>query len=148
LAFVNILRRAVVLDQRATPYRRIKVTIDAVKARIPQSTDEDVRVTATLWEFQSDHQGVEHQFTVPNTKQWTLIPPGKGTFFLDVYPVPSSPRHAVELRMGFNHILGFHHVRSEGYGAGTHMIDHPLGNLSVRYTVAVTTPAPYGPVND
>lgn len=145
VAFSSILRRAVVRDQAASPYRRLKVTIDAVKAKA-DSSGGDYKVAATLWKFQSDHQGVERRFSTPRNGEWTAIPPDKGTFFLDIFRAPSSPRHAVELRMGFNRILPLHHSLSDAYGAGFHEIEHPTRALSVRYTVVVETPSPSSPV--
>ena len=49
---------------------------------------------------------------------WTPIPAADGTYTLDVYTAPSSPRHATELGMTLWHILPIHHTRDDGYGVG------------------------------
>lgn len=139
IQFGAILRHDIVLDQASSPYRQLKVTIDAVKVK-NAAGDPDMTVLAKMWRFQNDYVGETHSFTVPRDGEWTTVPEGQRNFSLDVYRSPSSPRHAVRLDMILNGNLPFHHTLGDGYGAGTHVLVHPTGSIAVRYTVEVKTP--------
>ena len=136
--YAGLLRRATVLDQSASPYRRLRVTVTEVKSDVNPGTSQRADINLLRW--QTDDTGETHALTVPRDGQWTPVPTSVGRFALDVYRTPSSPRHAVELRMGLGGILPIHHTLTDAYGAGTHEIANPNGHLSARYTVDVLTP--------
>jgi hypothetical protein len=141
MTYGNLLRRAIVPNQVNQPYRRLTITIQAVKAASAGSSPP-LSIDAILWRYQNDPHGLTRWFTVPRNGQWTPIPPALGVFTLDVYPTPSSPRHATELSIILFHSLPIVHTLSDGYGIGTHTVTHPTGNLAVTYQVAAASPTP------
>ena len=145
IEYGKILRRAIVLQQGTTPYRRLTVTIDSIKA----ATDSAIpvrNVSLTLWRDQSDHYPETRYVQVPNNGQWTAVPAATGTFTLDVFAAPASPRHAVSLYMSVDSILPIKGTRADGFGAGTHEFTHPTQRLAVRYRVNAVSPADPGQV--
>jgi hypothetical protein len=144
VTYGNLLRRAIVLDQAARPYRRLTVTIHAIKLAV--GPDGSTRsIDATLWQYQNDPYGLTHYYTVPRNGQWTAIPSSRGTFTLDVFRAPSSPRHAIALYVTLWHILPIKGTFSTAYGIGHHVLVHPTGVIAVDYTITASSP-PLGPV--
>jgi hypothetical protein len=143
--YANLLKQAVVPTQSQTAYRHLTLTITAVK--LPAvGVNQTQTVEPDMALDQAGNSSVLHQFTVPRNGQWTAIPAAEGTFTLDVFVAPASPRHATGLYMSINHILPIQLTRNDGYGAGSHEVTHPTGSLAVRYTVVVESPTPSGPV--
>jgi hypothetical protein len=68
--------------------------------------------------------GETHRLTVPRTGEWTPMPFPQNVFTLDVYPTPSSPRHAVSLGMTVNYMLSITYSYADDYGVGTHTVTH------------------------
>jgi hypothetical protein len=142
--YARLLRRAIVLDQAAKPYRTLRVTITAVK--LPERSGGTAPVDIKLFRFQNDLAGTIRRIQVPQDGKWTPVAPAEGRFTLPVYLSPATPRHAVQLDMILDSILPIHHTYSDAYGAGSHTVVHPAGQISARYTVEVLAPPPSGPV--
>jgi hypothetical protein len=139
IAYANLLRRAMVPDQGRQPYRHLTVTINAVKAANGDPTF-DRTVELTLFQDQGIDATVTRYLQVPQNGQWTPVQPNLGTFTLDVFPAPASPRHATALDMEFGHILGIWGTRSNGFDAGSHVTANSYGGLAVSYTVTADSP--------
>lgn len=138
-AYANQIRKLVVLNQVATPYRHLTVRINAIK--LPARLGGPLRsVPEFLSEFQNDAKGLTRYVSVSQNGAWTAVPAALGTFGLDVYPTPSSQRHATGLSMSIDHILPIQGTLSNAYSSGHHIAVHPAGLISVDYTVTVTTP--------
>jgi hypothetical protein len=145
IAYANLLRQAMVPDQRSQPYRHLTITIEAVKvSKGDPSFDRTIELT--LFQDQGIDATVTRYLKVPQDGQWKQVSPDLGTFTLDVFPAPASPRHATGLYMDFGHILGITGTRSNGFDAGNHTISHPAGSLAVSYSVVAETPLT-GPVS-
>lgn len=138
VAYGNLIRQAMVPTQGSTPFRKLTVTIEAVK-----STSVGV-INPVLWRYQNDPYGQMLPLSVPQNGQWTPVPASAGTFTLDVFVAPASPRHAIELRITLAGMLPIHHVRDDGFGAGLHEVVHPTGTLAVRYRVDAQSVGPPG----
>lgn len=148
-AYANILKNAVALDQVPTPYRHLIVTINAIKVPTVLGVTRPSSIGITMFEYQNDLNGVQKTFSIPRTGQWVPIPAGTATFSLDVYPSPSSPRHATGLYMSFAGVLGVQGTLSNSYNAGRHTVTHPHPTLltAVDYTVTVQTPTTNDPAH-
>jgi hypothetical protein len=134
LAYRDVIRRAMVPTQVGSPYRHLTVTIKAVRAAAV-SGSPTLPVRTALFEYQNDAYPLTRVLNVPQNGLWTNIPATLGTFVLDVYPAPSTPRHAVALHMILNSNLSIVHTLHDGYGVGTHAITDPTGRLVVSYNV-------------
>jgi GDSL-like Lipase/Acylhydrolase family len=142
-AWAAQIRRLVVPDQIEQPYRRLTITINALK--LPAVTGvPPASVPVTLYEYQNDLVGLTHYISVPRNGQWKAVLPSQGTFYLDVYPAPSSPRHATSLYISLDYILPIIGTLNNGYAAGHHVLEHPAGKLSVDYTVTLAPSASAG----
>jgi hypothetical protein len=141
VAYGNLLRKAIVLDQGRQAYRNLTVRIEALKAA-PLAGAAARNVDMTLWEFQNDLRGLTRYVSVPRNGTWTAVPAAVGTFTIPMFVAPASPRHATQLSMVLARILPIQHTRSDAYGAGPHELVHPTGSLAVRYSVVSTTPLP------
>jgi len=141
IAYANLLRQAMVPDQDSQPYRHLTITIKAVKvAELAHSVDRTIELT--LFQGQGVDATLTRYLRVPQDGQWKQVPPELGTFSLDVFLAPASPRHATALYMGFGHILGITGTRSNGFDAGSHTTVHPAGSLAVSYTVTAARTSP------
>ena len=141
-AYGVMLKRAMVLDQGSTPYRRVTLTLDAVKAAPGGSVP--LRVDPRHWRYQNDPTGQTRPFSVPRNGQWTPVPAAVGVFKIDMHVAPASPRHAVQLEVVLNNVLPIRHTRVDGFGAGAHELRHPTGSVAVRYHVDVVPGGPPG----
>jgi hypothetical protein len=139
IAYANLLRRAIAPDQGRQPYRHLTITIEAVKVSKGDSTF-DRTVEITLFQDQGIDATLTRYLKVPQDGQWHQVPPDQGTFTVDVFLAPASPRHATTLAMEIGHILPITGTISNDYETGTHTTDHPAGSLSVRYTVTAQSP--------
>jgi hypothetical protein len=140
-AYAGILRKAIVPEQGATRYRHLTVVVESVKAR--KAARGDLSLEMQLFEDQTGSVQTR-QLTVPRNGEWTEIPSALGTFTLDVFIAPASPRHAIGLGVAVGHTLSFVHTKADEYGAGHHELTHPTGNLAIQYRVTATSPACQG----
>jgi hypothetical protein len=141
IAYANLLRQAMVPDQGSQPYRHLTITIKSVKvANGSHSVDRTIELT--LYQGQGIDATLTRYLQVPQDGQWHQVPPELGTFTLDVFPAPASPRHATALYMDFGHILGITGTRSNNFDAGSHTTIHPAGSLAVSYTVTAARTSP------
>jgi hypothetical protein len=141
IEYAKLLRQAMVLDQVAQPYRRLTITIKAVRVGGPSIVTE-FPVDMTLFQDQNGDASLTRRMYVPQNGQWTTVPPALGVFTLDVFPAPSSPRHAIALRMELADMFGIHYALGDGYGIGDHILTQPTGHVTLSYSVAAQTPAP------
>jgi hypothetical protein len=138
-AIAKLIRKSVVPEQSARPYWHLTVTIEAVRvAPLPGGPTRSIDIT--LWKGQELNARLTRLVDVTLNGQWTPVPPAIGTFNLDVYTAPASPRHAIALKMILRGDLPIRHNRNDGYGVGTHIVRHPTGTFEVRYKVAAEAP--------
>jgi hypothetical protein len=144
IEYGKLLHRAIALDQASQPLRSLTITIKAIK--LNGTGGNNIPIEISLAQDQNGDFSQDRYIEVPRNGQWTPVPAALGVFTLNVFPSPSSPRHALDLQMEVDHVLPIHHTFSDGYGAGDHILDHPAGILSVSYSVAVRNPQT-SPVN-
>jgi len=139
----KLLRHAMVMNQASQPFRNLTITIKAIKLNGTGGNNFPVEIS--LLQDQNGDSRLNRYIDVTRNGQWTPVPAAIGVFTLNVFPSPSSPRHALDLWMSV-YVLPIHHTFSDGYGAGDHILNRPADVLSVSYSVAVQAP-PAGPVS-
>ncbi|WP_165900689.1 SGNH/GDSL hydrolase family protein [Microbispora triticiradicis] len=156
-AFASLLRQAIVINQRATPYVRATLVLDAVKARkqaptlqctpvlrhpvcITEEPPDRSQVDLTIFRYPEDYGDSAGRLTIPQDGQWTPVPADKGTFTYEVFLPPASPRHTLRISFSLNRDFALHHDRQDNYGAGAHEVVQPNGDLAIRYHITVQYP--------
>lgn len=151
-AYGEVLRRAIVMDQLDHPYRRLHIKIAAEMVEKTARTPV-IGPVLMLQEYQNDEQFITRQIVMKRTGNWESIPYEVGTFSLDVWPEPASPRHATQLWIVLNgisagkgQILAIHHTIDDAYGSGRtqEAASYPNFGAHVRYTVEVEDTTTHG----
>ena len=139
LAYASLIRQAMVPDQVGQAYRRLVIHVNSLRAAAVAGTPQ-LSVALTLRRYQNDPFGFRHVAQVRRNGGWTAVPASVGTFSLDVYRSPSSPRHAIALSMDVGHVIPITGALTDAYGAGRHVRFDAAGRLAVDYTVDVLPP--------
>ena len=138
--YATMLKAAVVPDQVKDPYRRVTIIIDALKVGqfdLGGSTGP-LSVDMSLPQYQNDGVFLTRSFDVQRTGRWEPVPSATGTFTLEVWPTPSSPRHPTQLSLYLTNIPTIVQSAGNGFGEGIYEVTYPVAALSgVRYRVIV-----------